>query len=185
MLPSCLFVAKHFPTAICALSPSSDPSYLAYPSPVPAHSWVSQNPATPMPASPQSQSGDVICFSMCMLTLPNIIHTHKAPISFLALNAMGTLPHAPRDGLREGHGDPSLVCPRHGEALPDLLQHAQGVDLLHHFQRCVHIARHEFCTRHGPHIQAERAGEGWMGVGKAGAGALWACWTAGRGHREC
>ena len=91
MLPSRLLVAERFPIAICALSPSSDPSYLAYPSPVPSPSTVSQNPATPTPASTQSQSGDVILFSTRTLTLSNVIRAHKAPISFLALNSTGTL----------------------------------------------------------------------------------------------
>jgi len=80
--------------AICALSPSSDSSYLAYPSPVPSPSSISQNPATPTPSSassPQTQSGDVILFSTRTLTLANVIRAHKAPISFLALNPAGTL----------------------------------------------------------------------------------------------
>ncbi|KAF8588162.1 WD40 repeat-like protein [Ramaria rubella] len=81
------------PEAICALSPSSDSSYLAYPSPVPSPSSVAPNPSSPTPASatPQSQSGDVILFSTRNLTLANVIRAHKAPISFLALNSAGTL----------------------------------------------------------------------------------------------
>jgi autophagy-related protein 18 len=79
--------------AICALSPSSDSSYLAYPSPVPSPSSVTRHPtaATPSSASPQPQSGDVILFSTRTLTLANVIRAHKAPISFLALNSAGTL----------------------------------------------------------------------------------------------
>ncbi|KAF8512041.1 WD40 repeat-like protein [Gautieria morchelliformis] len=81
------------PEAICALSPSSDSSYLAYPSPVPSPSSVTPNPnaATPSSASHQPQSGDVILFSTRTLTLANVIRAHKAPISFLALNSTGTL----------------------------------------------------------------------------------------------
>lgn len=79
--------------AICALSPSSDSSYLAYPSPVPSPSSVTPHPAAPTPSSsvPQSQSGDVILFSTRTLTVANVIRAHKAPISFLALNSTGTL----------------------------------------------------------------------------------------------
>ena len=79
--------------AICALSPSSDSSYLAYPSPVPSPSSVTPNPTAPTPSSssPQSQSGDVILFSTRTLTLANVIRAHKSPISFLALNSAGTL----------------------------------------------------------------------------------------------
>ena len=91
MLPSRLLVTEHFPIAICALSPLSNPSYLTYPSPVPSPSSVSQNPTTPTPTSTQSQSGDVILSSTCMLTLSNVIHAHKAPISFLTLNSTGML----------------------------------------------------------------------------------------------
>ncbi|EIW74444.1 WD40 repeat-like protein [Coniophora puteana RWD-64-598 SS2] len=80
------------PDAICALSPSSDNSYLAYPSPVPSPSATSASPA---PASPGGsgviQSGDVLLFNTRTLTVANVIQAHKAPISFLALNATGTL----------------------------------------------------------------------------------------------
>ncbi|KAF5320650.1 hypothetical protein D9611_013715 [Ephemerocybe angulata] len=70
------------PDAICALSPSVDSSYLAYPSPVPSSS------ASP---SPTPASGDVLLFSTRSLTVANVIQAHKAPISCLALNSTGTL----------------------------------------------------------------------------------------------
>ncbi|KII91373.1 hypothetical protein PLICRDRAFT_38114 [Plicaturopsis crispa FD-325 SS-3] len=82
------------PEAICALSPSADSSYLAYPSPVPS-------PASPLPpqasgVQPTSsadvqQSGDVLLFSTRSLTVANVIQAHKAPISFLSINSSGTL----------------------------------------------------------------------------------------------
>ncbi|CAA7257425.1 unnamed protein product [Cyclocybe aegerita] len=81
------------PEAICALSPSADSSYLAYPSPVPS-------PATPLAsgsatssssASSTSQSGDVLLFSTRSLTVANVIQAHKAPLSFLSINSTGTL----------------------------------------------------------------------------------------------
>src|ERR1700722_16600665 len=81
--------------AICALSPSADCSYLAYPSPVPSPaSPVSAQP-TSSPPPPQSslpqQSGDVLLFSTRTLTVANVIQAHKAPLSFLAINSTGTL----------------------------------------------------------------------------------------------
>ncbi|KAF6745315.1 WD40 repeat-like protein [Ephemerocybe angulata] len=70
------------PEAICALSPSVDSSYLAYPSPVPSSSTS---------PSPTPASGDVLLFSTRSLTVANVIQAHKAPISCLALNSTGTL----------------------------------------------------------------------------------------------
>ncbi|KAJ7590332.1 WD40 repeat-like protein [Mycena floridula] len=73
------------PEAICALSPSADSSYLAYPSPVP-----SPADAAPIPP-PESQSGDVLLFSTRSLTVANVIQAHKSPISFLSINSSGTI----------------------------------------------------------------------------------------------
>jgi autophagy-related protein 18 len=81
------------PEAICALSPSADCSYLAYPSPVPSPtSPLSTQVATAAhsPTSPQ-QCGDVLLFSTRSLTVANVIQAHKAPLSFLAINSTGTL----------------------------------------------------------------------------------------------
>lgn len=80
------------PEAICALSPSADSSYLAYPSPVPS-------PTSPLAAPPpvasssqaQIQSGDVLLFSTRSLTVANVIQAHKSPISFLSINSSGSL----------------------------------------------------------------------------------------------
>ncbi|KAF9257722.1 WD40 repeat-like protein [Marasmius fiardii PR-910] len=91
------------PDAICALSPSADNSYLAYPSPVPsptsplstAQTGSSSSPSTATPSSSSSgstnQSGDVLLFSTRSLTVANVIQAHKAPISFLSLSSSGTL----------------------------------------------------------------------------------------------
>lgn len=79
--------------AVCALSPSSDSSYIAYPSPVPSPtSPLSQHPAASAstPISTQ-QSGDVILFSTRTLTVSNVIQAHKSPISFLSMNSTGTI----------------------------------------------------------------------------------------------
>ena len=81
------------PEAVCALSPSADNSYLAYPSPVPSPSTslaaASSAPSPPSPSAPQN--GDVHLFSTRSLTVVNAIQAHKAPISFLSINSTGTL----------------------------------------------------------------------------------------------
>ncbi|KAF8156581.1 WD40 repeat-like protein [Crassisporium funariophilum] len=90
------------PEAICALSPSADSSYLAYPSPVPSPTSPLATPNTSAsspssataPAassSSQTQSGDVLLFSTRTLTVANVIQAHKAPLSFLSINSTGSL----------------------------------------------------------------------------------------------
>jgi autophagy-related protein 18 len=84
----------HLSQAICALSPSADASYLAYPSPVPSPTspLATQETSTqPSPSSVPAQSGDVLLFSTRSLTVANVIQAHKAPISFLCINSTGTL----------------------------------------------------------------------------------------------
>lgn len=91
--------------AICALSPSADSSYLAYPSPVPSPMSLATaaNGSTTSPASAanttvassstssQHQSGDVLLFSTRTLTVANVIQAHKSPLSFLSINSTGSL----------------------------------------------------------------------------------------------
>lgn len=73
------------PPAICALSASSEPCYLAYPSPVPS-------PKSPFsPGSNQTSPGDVLIFDLLSLSVTNIIQAHKTPISSLSLNSTGTM----------------------------------------------------------------------------------------------
>ena len=75
-------------SAVCALSPFADASYLAYPSPVPSPTIpLSQQPAPAQPSSSSQQSGDVILFSTKSLTVANVIQAHKSPISFLSINS--------------------------------------------------------------------------------------------------
>ncbi|EJT99405.1 WD40 repeat-like protein [Dacryopinax primogenitus] len=76
------------PNAICALSPSATSCYLAYPSPIPSPSSTS---SVPPPTTHASQSGDVIIFSPLTLTITNVVHAHKTPISCLALSSNGQL----------------------------------------------------------------------------------------------
>ncbi|KIM33065.1 hypothetical protein M408DRAFT_326725 [Serendipita vermifera MAFF 305830] len=77
------------PEAICALSPSSENSYLAYPSTVPSPAAPSGSGAST--ATTQTPSGDVLIFSTATKTVANVIQAHKAPISFLAINSTGTM----------------------------------------------------------------------------------------------
>lgn len=82
------------PEAICALSPSADNSYLAYPSPVPSPASPLTAPSTHASSSSlnsASQSGDVLLFSTRSLAVANVIQAHKSPISFLSINSTGTL----------------------------------------------------------------------------------------------
>lgn len=78
--------------AICSLSPSSENSYLAYPSPLPspATPFASTPPAAPPSVSSQS-SGDVLLFDAVSLSVTNIIQAHKAPVANVSLNPSGTL----------------------------------------------------------------------------------------------
>lgn len=73
------------PNAICALSSSSEPCYLAYPSPVPS----SRSPLAS--SSDQASPGDVLIFDLLSLSVTNIVQAHKTPISCLSLNSTGTM----------------------------------------------------------------------------------------------
>lgn len=80
------------PSAICALSPSSENCYLAYPYP------KAREPQTPRPAHapPQSKyvsptSGEVIVFDTQTCKVINVIEAHRSPLSFTAMNSDGTL----------------------------------------------------------------------------------------------
>lgn len=78
--------------AICALSPSSDNSYLAYPSPLLSpNSPFSAPPSAAPVSSSQARAGDVLLFDTLSLSVTNIIQAHKTPLAFVALNQAGTL----------------------------------------------------------------------------------------------
>ncbi|EMD34623.1 ATG18-like protein [Gelatoporia subvermispora B] len=79
------------PDAIVALSPSSDNSYLAYPSPVPSPTSPLTQPAQPAASTSGQQTGDVLLFSTRSLSVANVIQAHKSPISFLSINSAGTM----------------------------------------------------------------------------------------------
>ncbi|KAG8724558.1 autophagy protein [Ceratobasidium sp. 395] len=81
-------------TAICALSPSSDPSYLAYPSPTPsptASTSSASAPASSSSTTAPTSSGDVLIFDTRLLAVTNIVRAHKAPLAHISLNSTGTL----------------------------------------------------------------------------------------------
>ena len=58
------------------------------PSPALSPASATQQPA---PAASAPSTGDVLLFSTRSLTVANVIQAHKSPISFLSLNAAGTL----------------------------------------------------------------------------------------------
>ncbi|KAK8849687.1 hypothetical protein IAR55_005022 [Kwoniella newhampshirensis] len=79
------------PNAVCALSSSSEHSYLAYPSPAPsASSTPLSSSAVPAPP-PAPTTGDVLLFDTISLSALNVIQAHKTPIAALALNSTGTM----------------------------------------------------------------------------------------------
>lgn len=85
------------PGAICALSPSSENCYLAYPSPAPQSSspfaFPSHVPsaAAANSATSPNRTGDVVVFDTLSLLPVNVIEAHKSPLSALAFNSDGTL----------------------------------------------------------------------------------------------
>ncbi|KAI9289393.1 WD40-repeat-containing domain protein [Umbelopsis sp. AD052] len=78
------------PSAICALSPSSENCYIAYPSP-------SSSTSSPLagnhlgPSQSSYASGDVLIFDALSLQVVNIVQAHKSPVSCIAMNSDGTL----------------------------------------------------------------------------------------------
>lgn len=52
---------------------------------------TSSSPPSNPAGLPPTQSGDVLLFSTRSLTVANVIQAHKSPISFLSINATGTL----------------------------------------------------------------------------------------------
>lgn len=79
------------PMAICALSPSSENCFLAYPSPVASPTSPFANAAGGSKGEGGGGAGDVLIFDLLSLSVTNVIQAHKTPISALALNATGTM----------------------------------------------------------------------------------------------
>ncbi|KAH8822702.1 WD40 repeat-like protein [Flagelloscypha sp. PMI_526] len=82
------------PDAICALSPSSENSYLAYPSPVPSPTTPASGGAATTPTTNSTgttQSGDVLIFNTRNMSVSNVVQAHKSPIASLSINSSGTM----------------------------------------------------------------------------------------------
>lgn len=79
--------------AICALSPSSDNCYLAYPLPQKAPPTPFAPPSHVPPGSTHitPTSGEVLVFDAVKLEAINVVEAHRSPLSCIALNSQGTL----------------------------------------------------------------------------------------------
>ncbi|KAL2006191.1 hypothetical protein VTN00DRAFT_9845 [Thermoascus crustaceus] len=81
------------PNAICALSPSSDNCYLAYPLPqkAPPSSFAPPSHAPPGSTHISPTSGEVLIFDTLKLEAVNVVEAHRSPLSCITLNSEGTL----------------------------------------------------------------------------------------------
>jgi autophagy-related protein 18 len=81
------------PNAICALAPSSDRCYIAYPLPKPREDTGDKRPshAPPLSTYVAPTSGEVLIFDAVKLEALNVVEAHRAPLSCIALNNEGTL----------------------------------------------------------------------------------------------
>lgn len=80
------------PRAICALSPSNENCYLAYPAPFPSSgSPFSSAGVSAQTVTPPTPTGDVLIFDALSLQVINIISAHKSSLSYLSINPTGTL----------------------------------------------------------------------------------------------
>src|SRR4051794_3001196 len=84
------------PPALCSLSPSSDPCYLAYPShtsgtsTIPTTASFSTSSHAPGPASGGGGgSGELLIFDAVSLQAVNIIQAHKSPLSAIGFSSDG------------------------------------------------------------------------------------------------
>ncbi|KAL2755842.1 hypothetical protein ACRALDRAFT_2042107 [Sodiomyces alcalophilus JCM 7366] len=81
------------PNAICALSPSSENCYIAYPMPKPRENADERRPAHAPPLSNYvtPTSGEVLLFDTIACKSVNVIEAHRSPLAGLSLNSEGTL----------------------------------------------------------------------------------------------
>ncbi|CAI7578869.1 unnamed protein product [Penicillium manginii] len=80
------------PHAICALAPSSENCYMAYPLPQKAPA-ASKPPAHAPPGTTHVSptTGDVLIFDSSKLEAINVIEAHRSPLACITLNSEGTL----------------------------------------------------------------------------------------------
>ncbi|KXG47456.1 uncharacterized protein PGRI_013260 [Penicillium griseofulvum] len=80
------------PNAICALAPSSENCYMAYPLPQKAPA-ATNTPAHAPPGTTHVSptTGDVLIFDAVKLEAINVIEAHRSPLALIALNSDGTL----------------------------------------------------------------------------------------------
>ncbi|KAK3314713.1 WD40-repeat-containing domain protein [Apodospora peruviana] len=81
------------PNAICALSPSSERCYIAYPLPKAREDQGDKRPshAPPPSAHVPPTSGEVLIFDTVSLRPVIVIEAHRSPLSYIAMNNEGTL----------------------------------------------------------------------------------------------
>jgi autophagy-related protein 18 len=81
------------PNAICALAPSSENCYIAYPLPKPREDIGDKRPshAPPLSTYVAPTTGEVLIFDAVKLEALNVVEAHRAPLSCIALNNDGTL----------------------------------------------------------------------------------------------
>jgi len=81
------------PTAICALSPSSDNCYLAYPLPqkATASSFAPPSHTPPNSTHVPPTSGEVLLFDAIKLEAVNVVEAHRSPLSCVTFNNEGTI----------------------------------------------------------------------------------------------
>ena len=81
------------PLAICALSPSSDHCYLAYPLPQKAAAAPYTPPSHTPPNAPHipPTTGEVLLFDAVKLEAINVVEAHRSPLSCAMFNNEGTV----------------------------------------------------------------------------------------------
>lgn len=81
------------PSAICALSPSSENCFIAYALPKPREDADTRRPAHSPPQSTYvpPTSGEVLVFDTLTLKAVNVIEAHRSPLCCICLNNDGTI----------------------------------------------------------------------------------------------
>lgn len=90
---SLILSADIYAAAICALSPSSENCYLAYPLPqkAAASSFAPPSHAPPNSTHISPTTGEVLLFDAVKLEAINVVEAHRSPLSCMVLNNEGTV----------------------------------------------------------------------------------------------